>query len=310
MRLRRPRGREFPRSIDLCGRRDREFAAKVRHRPRRSPGRPRRARGAEANRGRPFAFLANPSAHRSLRGGPRARTPPLVALCARTPMRPSLFVATAVLGAAALAPGCSANPLLVGHEIGGGGPSACTSGGGICVLDVVACTTEAPGSAQDCTPSDDPTGAGGNRCCLTFPDPNPAPDAGPSGAPPGNKDSGNSDDVGVNACESAGGTCVGASVACASSAPQAAQDCNNVPQAGAVCCLTLRDAGPPGPEAGPVDAGPRNDGGGAKDGGAPACASAGGTCIDSSRPCGNNAPLSAQDCPFVTGGSFCCISPL
>jgi hypothetical protein len=225
-------------------------------------------------------------------------------------MKFSLFAAVAVLGAAALAPACSTNPLVVGREMDVTGTSACTSAGGVCVLDAVGCATEAPGGAQDCNPSDNQTAAGGNRCCLAFPGSRLARDAGPSDAAPANKDRGKTDGGGVNACASAGGACTGAGVACASRAPPGAQDCNNLSAAGAFCCLALLDAGPRGPEAGPADAGPRNDGSGAKDSGAPACASAGGTCIDPSKACGNDAPGSAQDCPFVPGGSFCCISPL
>ena len=54
---------------------------------------------SKANRGRPFAFLANPSPHRSLRQGlERGHPDPLVAHCGRNSMKFSLFAAIALLG--------------------------------------------------------------------------------------------------------------------------------------------------------------------------------------------------------------------
>jgi hypothetical protein len=77
------------------------------------------------------------------------------------------------VGAAALAPGCSANPLLVGREIDDGGPSgnndggnsdggrvsACASAGGTCIYANTSCAKGAPVGAQDCP-------LNGAFCCL------------------------------------------------------------------------------------------------------------------------------------------------
>ncbi len=225
-------------------------------------------------------------------------------------MNPIAFTATIVLGAAALAPACSASLLVVGREIDGGGPSACSLAGGTCVLQaVVACASEAPSSAQDCSTSNSPTGAGGDLCCLAFPHLGTGRDAGPGDSAPGNGDGGNDDSGGAGTCGSAGGQCVGASVSCARELPAGAQECKNPPNpAGAFCCLALSDAGPLG-DAGAADGG-HGDGGNKDSGAAMACTSAGGTCINGSVACAKDAPGSAQDCPPGPGGTFCCLSPL
>ena len=221
------------------------------------------------------------------------------------------FVASIALGAAALAPACSANPLVVGLEVDSGGPSACEAAGGVCVPAAVACANMGPSSAQECDITGNPAGAG-NHCCLTFPDASSGRDAGAADARPGGKDGGDHDSGSASACASAGGACVQSSVACAETAPPGAQDCNTPLNPGAAhCCLSLPDAGP-GLDAGPRDASPDRDAGRSGDSGtSPMCAAAGGTCIDPSRACGKNAPMGpAQDCPFAPGGSFCCLMPL
>jgi hypothetical protein len=227
-------------------------------------------------------------------------------------MTSTVFTASIVLGAAALAPACSSNPLLVGRETEGGGTSACASAGGTCVLPTsLACATEAPGSAQDCSTAASAGGGGGLRCCLAGRDAGPGRDAEPAEGGSGHADAGNDDAGGLSACTSAGGACVGGNVACARTAPASAQDCTGAPNPpGSTCCLALADAGPPR-DAGAVDGGPDNRDSGSNDGGvAPACAAAGGTCINSTVACGSGAPASAQDCPFNPAGAYCCITPL
>jgi hypothetical protein len=238
-------------------------------------------------------------------------------------MTSRVFKASIVLEAAALALACSANPLVVGRLIEAGSPSACASAGGTCVLSASgACATEAPTSAQDCNTSDIPIGAGGARCCFTFQEAGPDRDVGPADATAtnddgghsdsSNNDGGNNDGGGPSQCASVGGACLHANAQCARGAPAAAQDCNNPPNpVGDFCCLALTDAGP-GPDAGPADGGPGSDDGGNGDSGgtSPACAAAGGTCIDPTVICpiDAGAPPNAQDCPFPA--PFCCITKL
>jgi hypothetical protein len=193
-------------------------------------------------------------------------------------MKSILFMPSLVAGAVALAPACSANPLVVGHEIDAGGPLACALASGTCVADASA-----------------------------------GRDAGTADASPGDKDSGSDGAGSAGACASAGGTCVEASVPCALSAPARAQDCSSGPPnpAGAYCCLALPDAGS-GRDGGAQDGGPsRDDGGnsdGGEDGGKTACAAAGGTCIGPAVGCAIGAPGGAQDCTPPRGGTFCCLS--
>jgi hypothetical protein len=149
--------------------------------------------------------------------------------------------------------------------------------------------------------------AGDDRCCFNFPDAGIDRDGGDADAGARSKDGGSND--GGGACSSAGGTCVPSNVACAKNAPAGGQDCDDPPSAGgAFCCLALSDAGA-GRDAADVDGGKQD--GGSKDGGdAGACASAGGTCINGTVACGKDAPVTAQDCPLSTAGSFCCLTPL
>jgi hypothetical protein len=226
-------------------------------------------------------------------------------------MKSITFAAAILLGGAVFAPACSANPLLVGREIEGGGPSACARVGGTCVLaGVVACASEAPNSAQDCDTSGNLTGTGGDLCCLTFPDLGAGREAGPGDTDSGNGDSTTADSGLASACASTGGTCIGSNVPCAKEAPTGAQDCNHAPNpSGAFCCLALPDAGE-ARDAGPVDGGHRSSDGGNSDGGGSACASAGGTCINDSMACAKDAPPNVQDCTPNARGAFCCLSPL
>lgn len=229
-----------------------------------------------------------------------------------------VFAASVGLGAAALAPACSANPLVVGRLIEGGTPSACASAGGTCVLNAsVACATEAPGSVQDCSASNPLPGEQGARCCFTYLDASPdrtiatadaASESGNGGNNDGgNNDGGNSEGGGTSTCASAGGACLHANAQCAARAPAAAEDCNISPNpASDFCCLAVPDAGPD-LDAGPADGGLGNDVGGNGDGGGttPLCAAAGGSCITPSVGCALGAPAPAQDCPV-----FCCITKL
>ena len=225
-------------------------------------------------------------------------------------MKSALFTASVVLGAAALAADCSGNPLVVGREIDAGRTSACAAVSGTCAPVTVACASEAPASVQDCNTTDNRTGPGGDRCCLTFADAGPGRDAEVADAGSGNHDGGNNDGAGASACASAGGQCVQGNVACANTAPTGAQDCSTPPVTGGTfCCLTAPDAGPG--RDGAAEGGPLSDDGGGNDGGlASACAAAGGTCIDASMMCAKNAPFTAQDCTPSPAGSFCCITPL
>src|SRR5579863_5096172 len=220
-------------------------------------------------------------------------------------MTSRVFKASIVLGAAALALACSDNPLVVGRVIEAGSPSACASAGGTCVLSAgVACATEAPSSVQDCDTSDVPIGAGGARCCFTFREAGPDRGVGPADATAtnddggngdsSNNDGGNNDGGGTSKCASVGGACLHANAPCAKAAPTAAQDCNTPPNpAGDFCCLALPDAGA-GLDAGAADGGLGTDDGGNGDGGvtSPACADAGGSCIDPTVMCavGGGAP--------------------
>jgi hypothetical protein len=117
---------------------------------------------------------------------------------------------------------CSSGGLPVGRDeflgIGEGGTdgqTACQSAGGTCIVGPETCAVEAPASAQDCGPLNNP---GGALCCLS----QAATDAA----------------VG-SACESAGGECVLGSVSCAEQAPNADQDCNpDRNPGGSFCCLS------------------------------------------------------------------------
>jgi len=189
-------------------------------------------------------------------------------------MKSILFMPSLVAGAVALAPACSANPLVVGREIDGGAPVACASAGGPCVADA---------------------SAGG--------------DAGTADARPGDKDGGS--DGSAGACASAGGTCVQASVSCAQNAPSSVQDCSIGPNpAGAHCCLSLADAGSES-DAAAADAAPGHDDGGNSDGGpGAACEAAGGTCIGPAVQCAIFGPAGAAQNSCLNpeaGTNFCCL---
>jgi len=109
---------------------------------------------------------------------------------------------------------------------GGAAQTACQAAGGTCVLGgpaELACTKQAPASAQDC--DTDPVNPGGASCCLSTSN----PDAGAG-----------------SLCESAGGQCVLGNVSCADEAPSADQDCNpDKNPGGSFCCLSTskEDAG-------------------------------------------------------------------
>jgi hypothetical protein len=93
-----------------------------------------------------------------------------------------------------------------------GAGSACTTAGGTCLLGSAEpdCAKQAPTSAQDCNPDDNP---GGAFCCLE-------------------------QDPGW-ICKNAGGKCVLGNVTCKTQAPNADQDCNpDKNPGGSFCCLT------------------------------------------------------------------------
>ncbi len=100
-------------------------------------------------------------------------------------------------------------------------------------------------------------------------------------------------DAGRSACAAAGGACVLGSAACASVAPDGAQDCNPNPPnpGGAFCCLALADAAPP-----PADGGTT-------------CVAAGGQCVAlTPTSCAGGTVLDATKYPCGTGlGVECCL---
>jgi hypothetical protein len=177
---------------------------------------------------------------------------------------------------------CSSGSLQVGRDLGstleagageGGSASACATAGGKCVLGNVTCADNAPSSAQDCNPGDNP---GGSYCCLSTAE----TDSGSSGT----------DSGAASTCQSAGGKCVLGNVTCADEAPAAVDDCNpHDNPGGAFCCLSS----------------------GADSGAASTCQSAGGKCVLGNVKCAKESPAIDDDCnPHDNpGGAFCCLTP-
>lgn len=150
-------------------------------------------------------------------------------------MKSILFMLIFVVGGGALAPACSANPLVVGREIDGGVPVACAPVGGACAPDASA---DRDAGTADTSPGDNDGGSNDAGSAGALPDAGLGREGGAADAAPSHDDGGNTDG-GVTACALAGGTCIGPSVGCAIGAPASAQDCTP-PSGGIFCCLSTK----------------------------------------------------------------------
>ncbi len=135
-------------------------------------------------------------------------------------MKSILFMASVVAGAVALAPACSANLLVVGHEV-----------------DAADASVGRDSETADAGPGD----RDGGNDDGSLPDTGSGRDGAVADAAPGHADGGKSDGGVGAACASAGGTCIGITVACAidAGAPTAAQDCPH-PMGFSYCCLHVQ----------------------------------------------------------------------